>query len=219
MRISALLFALVLAAALGGAGPASARPLKLIMFGDSLTQGYGLAQGDGLVPQLQAWLRGRGHDVTLINAGVSGDTTAGGRSRIGWTLAGGGDAIVVELGGNDLLRGLPPKLTRTNLDAILSAIRAKGLPTLLVGLPAPPNFGADYARAFDAIFPDLAQRYDTLLMPDYFAPLRKGLSRQAALERYMQPDGIHPDAAGVRRIVPALGARVEQLLDRVKAVK
>ncbi|TMV70112.1 arylesterase [Thioclava sp. BHET1] len=196
---------------------ASAAPLRLIMFGDSLTQGYGLPDGEGLVPQLQSWLRAKGHDVTLLNAGVSGDTTAGGLSRIDWTLAGGGDAVVVELGGNDMLRGISPSVTRANLDAILKKIRAKHLPVLLIGIPAAGNYGADYAKAFDAIYPTLAQKYHTALVPDYYAPLEAAEPRAAAMRDFLQADGIHPNAAGVKRIVPALGPAVAALLAQVPA--
>lgn len=195
--------------------PAAAAPRTLIAFGDSLTQGYGLPEDQGLVPQLQAWLATRGQQVRVENAGVSGDTSAGGASRIGWTLAGGGDAIVVELGGNDLLRGIDPATTRANLDAILAACAAKGLPILLVGLPAPPNYGPDYQRAFDAIYPDLAAKYHALLVPDFFAPLLNGEDRAAALRAYMQADGIHPNAEGVQKIVAALGPRVLDLIARI----
>jgi acyl-CoA thioesterase-1 len=195
--------------------PAGAAPLKLIAFGDSLTQGHGLAPDRGFVAQLQGWLRAHGHDVTVENAGVSGDTTAGGAARIGWTLAGGGDAIIVELGGNDMLRGIDPATTRANLNAILKAVHAKGLPILLIGIPAPPNYGPEYEKQFDAIYPALATEYHAALVPDFFAPLRKGESRNQAMEKYMQPDGIHPNAAGVKRIVNALGPKVAALLGRV----
>ncbi|RMD46550.1 MAG: arylesterase, partial [Alphaproteobacteria bacterium] len=135
--------------ALGGG--AEARTLRVVALGDSLTQGYGLPAGQGFVPQLERWLRERGHDVELVNAGVSGDTTAGGRARIGWTLAGGADALIVALGGNDVLRGLPPEEARANLEAILAEAEARGIPVLLIGIDAPGNYGPDYERAFEAI--------------------------------------------------------------------
>ena len=204
----------VMLLALVAALPAAAAPLHLIALGDSLTQGFGLLPEDGLVPQLQDWLQAHGHDVTVLNAGVSGDTSAGGRSRIDWTLAGGGDAIIVELGGNDLLRGIDPAATRDNLDAILKAASAKGLPILLIGLSAPGNFGADYQTAFDAIYPDLAAKYHAMLVANFFAPLTAGTDRAAAMKADMQEDGIHPNAAGVRIIVDALGPQVGQLLAR-----
>ncbi|MBI1220700.1 MAG: arylesterase [Rhodobacteraceae bacterium] len=201
--------------ALFAALPAAAAPPQLIAFGDSLTEGYGLPPADGLVPQLQDWLQAHGHDVTVLNAGVSGDTSAGGKSRIDWTLAGGGDAIIVELGGNDMLRGIDPVATRDNLDAILQAASAKGLPILLIGLSAPGNYGADYQTTFDAIYPDLAAKYHAQLVPDFFAPLSAATDRAAAMKADMQDDGIHPNAAGVKIIVAALGPQVVQLLARV----
>ncbi|MDE3240381.1 MAG: arylesterase [Paracoccaceae bacterium] len=197
------------------AQPALAAPLKLIAFGDSLTQGYGLPEAQGLVPQLQDWLSAHGQDVTVENAGVSGDTSAGGASRIGWTLAGGGDAIIVELGGNDLLRGIPPETTRANLDAVMKAASDKGLPILLIGLPAPANYGPDYQKQFDAIYPALAAKYQAMLIPDYFAPLRAKTDRTQAMAAYMQPDGIHPNAEGVKVIVASLGPKVVALLKQV----
>lgn len=195
--------------------PAAAAPLQVIALGDSLTQGFGLPPEDGLVPQLQAWLQAHGHDLTVLNAGVSGDTSAGGRARIDWTLAGGGDAIIVELGGNDLLRGIDPAATRDNLEAILKAASARGLPILLIGLSAPGNFGADYQAEFDAIYPDLAAKYHAMLVPNFFAPLTAGTDRTAAMKADMQDDGIHPNAAGVKIIVDALGPKVVQLLAEV----
>ncbi len=179
--------------------------------GDSLTQGYGLAQGEGLVAQLQAWLAAHGAEVTVVNAGVSGDTTAGGRARLEWSLAEGADALMVNLGGNDMLRGIDPAETRANLDAILAAARARGLPVLLVGLPAPGNYGPGYKAAFDAIFPELAARHGALLAENYFAPLIAPDGR-GLRPGTMQPDGIHPSAEGVRAIVEWLGPQVLRLL-------
>lgn len=206
-----LLAGMLLAAATAGAAAAGQ---VLVAFGDSLTQGYGLAPEDGLVPQLQAWLRAHGHDVTVVNAGVSGDTTAGGLARIGWTLGSPADAIIVELGGNDVLRGIDPAASRANLDGILTAAAARGLPILLVGVPAPGNYGADYKQAFDAIYPELAAAHGADLVPDYFAPLTASGDRAQALAEDMQADGVHPNANGVKRIVAALGPRVEALLER-----
>src|SRR5690606_38850001 len=130
----------------------------------------GLAQGEGLVPQLQAWLDARGHDVEIVNAGVSGDTTMGGLSRLDWTLADRPDAMIVALGGNDLLRGIDPGLSRNNLDQILTRLAAEGIPALLVGLPAPGNYGAEYQSAFGALYPELAEEHGALLLPDMLAP-------------------------------------------------
>ena len=201
---------------LGMALPAAAEPLRLVALGDSLTQGFGLPEEDGLVPQLQAWLDAEGHDVKVINAGVSGDTTAGGRARLDWTLAEPADAMLVALGGNDLLRGIDPAESRANLDAILARLGAEGVPALLAGLPAPGNYGPEFQAAFEAMYPELAQTHGALLMPDLLAPIsEKHLTGQAFLE-LMQEDGIHPNAEGVAQVVEALGPLVEELLNRVE---
>lgn len=184
------------------AAPAFAGP-RVVMLGDSLVAGFGLAEADGVVPQLQAWLDARGAAAELVNAGVSGDTSAGGKARLDWALAEGADALVVELGGNDMLRGLPPALTRSNLDAIVETARARGLPVLIAGMQAPGNFGPDYKAAFDRIYPDLAQKHGALLYPAFLGALTEdGLEAARAL---MQPDGIHPNKEGVARIVEDLG--------------
>lgn len=190
--------------------------LTLVALGDSLTQGYGLPMDEGFVPQLQAWLAAQGRQVTVVNAGVSGDTTAGGKARIDWTLTPEVDALIVALGGNDLLRGLDPGASRANLEAILTAAEARGLPVLLVGMQAPGNYGPAYKAAFDSIYPDLAAAYGTLLADSFFAPLLAGGDNAAALRDLMQPDGIHPNAAGVARIVEGLGPQVLALLDRAR---
>jgi len=196
--------------------PALADPVRIAALGDSLTQGYGLATEDGLVPQLQAWLDARGHEVVVINAGVSGDTTAGGLSRLDWTLADNPDAMIVALGGNDLLRGIDPAVSRANLSAILTRLQADGVPALLVGLPAPGNYGPDFTAAFEAMYPDLAAEFDAGLLPDMLGPIsEKHLTGQAFMD-LMQADGIHPNAAGVALIVEAMGPAVEALITRVE---
>ncbi len=187
---------------------------RVLALGDSLTAGYGLPQDEGFVPQLNAWLAGQGVRAEVINAGVSGDTTAGGAARLEWALADGPQALIVNLGGNDLLRGLPPAQARANLTMIMEAAQAKGLPVLLVGMVAPGNFGPDYKAEFDAIYSDLAARYGTLFLPVYFAPIA---TDQGGLDPdFMQPDGIHPNAAGVVRIVEAMGPMVVELLAQIK---
>ncbi len=198
-------------------GAAQAEPLTLVAFGDSLTQGYGLPDGDGLVPQLQAWLTARGVDVTVLNAGVSGDTTAGGLSRIAWTLTPEVDAIIVTLGGNDLLRGIDPAETRANLDGILKETQARNLPTLLVPMVAPGNFGAGYKQAFDALYPDLAATHGAMLAQPFFAPLTGGSEDPAAMRPWLQADGIHPNKDGVAKVVEVLGPEVLALLQSVKS--
>ncbi|AWB49561.1 arylesterase [Gemmobacter aquarius] len=196
----------------GFVAQARAEPLTLVAFGDSLTQGYGLPDGDGLVPQLQAWLNANGADVTVLNAGVSGDTTAGGLSRIAWTLTPEVDAIIVTLGGNDLLRGIDPAETRRNLDGILTETKARSLPTLLVPMVAPGNFGAAYKTAFDALYPDLAVTHGATLAQPFFAPLTGGSQDPAAMQQWLQADGIHPNKEGVAKVVEVLGPEVLALL-------
>lgn len=195
------------------ATPAFAEPLTLVALGDSLTQGYGLPVEDGFVPQLQEWLADNGQEVTVVNAGVSGDTTAGGLARLDWSLSPDVDAMIVNLGGNDLLRGLEPAGSRANLDAILAGAQARGLPVLLVGMSAPGNYGPDYKAAFDAIFPELAATYAADLVPNFFAAILDPETRRFA-DGTMQDDGIHPNAEGVARIVAHIGPKVVALLDR-----
>ncbi|RBP92811.1 acyl-CoA thioesterase-1 [Rhodobacter sp. 140A] len=196
--------------------PAAAEMPEVLAFGDSLTQGYGLMPGEGLVPQLQGWLATQGTEVQVVNAGVSGDTTAGGRARIDWSLTPGIDAVIVELGGNDLLRGLPPAAARANLDAILATVTARGLPVLLVGLPAPGNYGPAYKAEFDAIWPALAAKYHALLLLDLLAPIAALPPEERAARGLMQGDNIHPSAAGVKLVVAALGPKVLELLAKAQ---
>ena len=195
------------------AGPAAAEPVVIAALGDSLTQGYGLPAEDGFVSQLQAWLTDQGADVQLINAGVSGDTTAGGLSRVAWTLTPDVDAMIVALGGNDLLRALDPAQTRENLTGIMEAADQAEVEVLLVGMEAPGNYGAEYKSEFDAIYPDLATAFDSLYVDSFFAGLREGGSMPdpATLRPFFQADGIHPNADGVARIVEAIGPEVLKL--------
>lgn len=197
-------------------GTAWGDPVTIAALGDSLTQGYGLPNGQGFVPQLQGWLDEAGEDVTLINAGVSGDTTAGGLSRIAWTLSDDVDALIVALGGNDLLRGIDPAVSRANLDGILSQARGLGVPVLLVGMDAPANYGARFEAAFDAMYPELAEQYDTLYHPNFLGALAAIGDRATALATYMQPDGIHPNPDGVALIVQDLGPSVQKLAQSVE---
>lgn len=197
------------------AGAAAAQPVTVAALGDSLTQGYGLPVDDGFVPQMQRWLTAQGAEVTLINAGVSGDTTAGGAARVGWTLADGVDAMIVTLGGNDMLRGIDPAAARANLQTILQTAEAAQIPVLLVGMQAPGNYGPDYKSAFDAIYPDLAQAHGTVFAESFFAGL-DAADDPAAAVRFMQADGIHPNAEGVERIVAALGPAVLELIARTR---
>ena len=191
---------------------AHAETVTLVAFGDSLTQGYGLVLEQGFVPQLQAYLTAAGDDVIVINAGVSGDTTAGGAARIDWTLTEDVDAVIVNLGGNDLLRGLPPEESRANMDKIAAAIAAKGLPMLIIPQAAPPNYGAEYQTAFDAIYPEIAAQYGADIAPPYFTPLTGGQPDPSAARPFMQEDGIHPNAEGVAKLVAFHGPQIRALI-------
>ncbi|MEM9392830.1 MAG: arylesterase [Pseudomonadota bacterium] len=197
--------------------PVWAEPVTIAALGDSLTQGYGLPQEDGFVPRLEAWLRARGHDVIVLNAGVSGDTTAGGLSRVDWTLTPDVDAMIVALGGNDLLRAIPPEASRANLDGILARAAVAEVDVLLVGLEAPGNYGPDYKAAFDEMYPILAEKYGALYARSFLAGLVDGVDRTEALTGMMQADGIHPNAEGVLRIVDTLGPYAEELVMRAQA--
>lgn len=203
--------AVALALLLAGAGAAAAE-VRILAFGDSLTQGFGLPEEEGFVPRLQAWLRANGApDAVVINAGVSGDTTAGGLARIDWALGDDPDAVIVALGGNDLLRGLDTGEMRTNLDGILSAIEARGLPMILAGLPAPPNYGEDYRRAFNGMFRDLAGEHGAIYYKSFLSGMGQGRNMFQVM-RLMQPDGIHPNAEGVEAIVDHIGPVVLELI-------
>jgi acyl-CoA thioesterase-1 len=200
----------VLALLWPGAGRPAPMPLRLLILGDSLTAGYGLPAADGFQAQLAAALHTRGRTVTVIDAAVSGDTTAGGRARLDWALGGGADAALVELGANDGLRGNDPGEMAANLTAILDALAARHIPVLLSGMYAPPNYGADYDAAFAGVFDRLGHRPGVIF--DRF--FLDGVAADPALN---QPDHLHPNAEGVRRIVARLLPQVEQLLDRVSA--
>lgn len=197
-----------------GASAASAETVTIAALGDSLTQGYGLVQEEGFVPQLEAWLQGQGADVVVINAGVSGDTTAGGLSRAAWTLTPEVDAMIVALGGNDLLRGIDPEVSRANLDGILQAAAAAEVDVLLVGMEAPLNYGPSYKAAFDGMYAELAAQHGVALFPRFFEGI---MAPEAALDearaQYMQADGIHPNAEGVAAIVEAMGSAVVGLIE------
>jgi acyl-CoA thioesterase I len=202
-------------------GAAAAEPVTIVALGDSLTAGFGLEdQADGLVPQLEGWLRERAVDVVVQNAGVSGDTTAGGLSRVAWALGPEADALIVTLGGNDLLRGLDPAGSRGNLEGILKAAATRNLPVLLVAMKAPGNFGPEYKAAFDGMYGDLAAQYGAVLADDFFAGLKAAgavPADPASMAAWMQADGIHPNEEGVRLIVEGLGPKVEELLAKVAA--
>ncbi|WP_199260781.1 arylesterase [Paracoccus binzhouensis] len=210
-----ILKALVLFLALAVAPVASAAPLRILAFGDSLTEGYGLPARDGLVPQLQAWLQARGHDAVVLNGGLSGDTTAGGRVRIGYSLARHKpDAVIVELGGNDLLLGFTPKMVEGNLDSILEQAGQGGRPLLLVGI-ALPDAEAPQREAWAGIWPRLGTRHGALVLENLYQPLYDGPGE--AYMSLLQSDGLHASAQGVRLIVETLGPKVEELIARAEA--
>ncbi|WP_323716795.1 arylesterase [Paracoccus aminovorans] len=214
MRLKALLLSLMLVLALA-AGPLAAAPLRILAFGDSLTEGYGLKRGQGLVPQLQAWLKARGHDVIVLNGGLSGDTTAGGRVRIGYSLARHRpDAVIVELGGNDLLMGFGPAMVEDNLDSILSQAGQNGRPLLLVGI-ALPQKDAPLREKWAGIWPRLGARHDALVLENLYQPLYDGPDEQYL--SLLQEDQLHASAKGVGLIVEALGPKVEELIARTEA--
>ncbi len=188
------------------AGVAKAQQ-RVVAFGDSLTAGFGLSVEEGFVPQLEAWLQGQGADVIVVNAGVSGDTTSGGLSRVGWVLGEGADLVILELGANDMLRGVAPSVARENLDAILADITGRGIKVLVAGMLAPPNYGAEYRAEFDAIYPELALKHGVELYPFFLAGLGKA-EGLVAFYGLMQADGMHPNAEGVMMIVEDMGPAV-----------
>ena len=192
-----------------GALPVQAAEIRLMMLGDSITAGYGLARGQALPARLEAALRAKGRAVRVIDAGVSGDTTAGGRARLDWALAENPNAVIVALGGNDGLRALEPRSSRANLAAILDALAAKRLPTMFAGMLAPPNLGADYGREFASSFSDLARERPNVV---FYPFLLEGVAGDLSLN---QPDGIHPNPAGVEEMVRRMLPYVESLLGKV----
>lgn len=201
------LAALLLTFTVTADGHAAGAPTRIVALGDSLTAGYGLPEADAFPVRLQAWLKAHGVDAEVVNAGVSGDTTAGGLARLDWALSGKIDAVLVELGANDALRGLDPDEARGNLDQILSRLQQRKLPVLLLGMRSPANWGTDYRDEFDAIYPDLAAAHHVLLYPFFL----EGVALQPALN---QPDGMHPNARGVESIVERVGPYVLRLLGK-----
>jgi acyl-CoA thioesterase-1 len=187
-----------------------AAPIKIVALGDSLTAGFGLPAAAAFPAKLQQALRARGIAADIINAGVSGDTASGGLARLDWSLPEGIDAVIVELGANDALRAIDPKVTRAALDGILRRLKERRVEVLLAGMRAPRNLGPDYAAAFDPVFPQLASDYDVLLYPFFL----EGVVTDAKLN---QPDGLHPTAAGIDVIVERILPKVEELVGRVRA--
>lgn len=206
--------AMLFNAASGGTAPAAAaetaRPVRVVAFGDSLTAGYGLSQGDAFPAQLERALKARGVSAVIANAGVSGDTSGDGLRRLDWSIPEGTQAVIVELGANDALRGIDPELTRSALDKILGRLAARKIRVLLAGMKAPANWGADYAKRFDAIYPELASKHGAELYPFFLDGVigRPGLNL---------PDGLHPQPAGVAEIVRRILPAVEKLVASVPA--
>ena len=208
--IAVALLATFFGGVFGPPATAADGPIRTIMaFGDSLTSGYGLPPADAFPVKLEAALRARGHAVRVINAGVAGDTTAGGRARLAWMLADKPDAVILELGANDGLRGLDPAETLANLRAIMEQLKAADLPVLLAGMRAPPNLGRDFGAEFDTIFATVALEYDALFYPFFL----EGVAARPTLN---QNDGIHPNSAGVAIVVERIIPSVEALLSRVQ---
>jgi acyl-CoA thioesterase-1 len=198
------------ATVLSAAGLAADAPVKIVALGDSLTAGYGLPPASAFPARLEAALRAKGLAVEIANAGVSGDTASGGLARLDWSVPQGTDAVIVELGANDALRGVAPETTRAALDSILRRLAERRIAVLLTGMRAPPNMGPDYVSAFDAIFPALAARYDPVFDPFFL----DGVAADRALN---QGDGLHPTAAGVDAIVRRILPKAEELIARAKA--
>jgi len=189
----------------GAISSARAEPFKIVGFGDSLMAGFGLGPGEGFTDKLQAALRAKGHDVTVANAGVSGDTTSGGLARLDWSVPDGTQLVILELGANDMLRGVSPDITRKNLDEMLGKLKKRKIAVLLAGMRAAPNLGADYQNAFDAIFPNLAKTYDVPLYPFFL----DGVAGQPGLRL---EDGLHPNAKGVDQMVERILPTVEKTI-------
>jgi acyl-CoA thioesterase-1 len=199
---------LIVAASLLGvleAPIAAAAPVEIVALGDSLTAGLGVEPGESFPEQLEAALRARGHDVTVANAGVSGDTASDGLARVEWSVPPEADIVIVALGANDALRGIDPAVTREALSKIIATLSGRGQRVLLAGMLAPRNLDDTYARAFDRIYPELAKEYGVALHPFFLA----GVATEPSLN---QPDGMHPNAAGVAKMVEAMLPQVEELV-------
>jgi len=199
------LAALALSAAIFLIGAARAEPRKIVGLGDSLMAGYGLDAGQSFPDRLQAALSRGGHDVVIANAGVSGDTTSGGLARLDWSVPDGTEIVILELGANDMLRGVAPEITRANLVATIERLKARGITIVLAGMRAAPNLGPDYRAAFDAIYPDLAKKYGLAFYPFF-------LDGVAANRKLQLDDGMHPNPAGVERMVDGFLPTMEKVL-------
>ncbi len=186
----------------------TAKPIKLVVLGDSLSAGYGLPAAAAFPVRLQKALDAKGIKVDMINAGVSGDTASGGRDRLDWSVPEGTDAVIVELGANDALRGIDPAVTRAALSDILTRLKARGVPVLVCGMVAPPNYGSDYAARFNAIYPELAKSFGVPLYPFFL----EGVAADTSLN---QADGMHPTVDGVDIVVKNILPMVEAFLGKL----
>lgn len=200
LRSSGVVAALLIVLFAGGA-PVMAKTPEILAFGDSLTAGFGLPPGESFPARLEAKLRADGIEARVVNAGVSGDTTAGGLARLDWALADKPDLVILELGANDALRGIDPATVRDNLDKMIAKIQATGAKLLLAGMQAPPNWGKEYQQKFDRIYPELAQAHDVTLYPFFL----DGVAMKAELN---QPDGLHPNERGVAAVVDQIAPYV-----------
>ncbi|MBL8644379.1 MAG: arylesterase [Rhodospirillaceae bacterium] len=212
LRFVALALSIVIAQLFGYGSVTAADqpPIRILAFGDSLTAGYGLADlADAFPAQLERALKAKGHNVTIVPGGISGDTTTGGLNRIDWSLSDKPDAVIVELGGNDGLRAVDPAVTEQSLDGLVARIRKDDIPVLLAGMLAPPNLGRDYAARFDAVFPRVAKKHGVLLYPFF-------LDGVAGIPALNQPDRIHPNPQGVKVIVEKILPSVEKLITQVQ---
>lgn len=205
-----LAIAVALSAQAAALDSSDAAPIRIVAFGDSLTAGYRLKPSEAFPVQLAAALKAKGYNVEVANAGVSGDTTAAGLARLDWSVPDGTEAVILELGANDALRGIAPNVTRTNLDAIVKKLRERKIEVLVAGMKAPKNFGDDYERQFEPIFVDLAEQYGALRYPFFL----DGVVLDTKLNL---DDGMHPTGEGVGVIVSRILPTVEQLIERVRA--
>jgi acyl-CoA thioesterase-1 len=192
--------------------PATAEPMRIVVFGDSLSAGLGLTAPQAFPARLEAALKAKGYDVRIENAGVSGDTASAGLARLEWSVREGTAAVILELGANDALRGVPPAVTKNALDAIVRRLKERNIEVLIAGMRAPPNLGAAYTRTFDAIFPEIAKTHGVALYPFF-------LDGVAAEPKLNLPDGIHPTADGIAVIVERILPAVEALIERAKTRK
>lgn len=208
-RLIAALFSIWMTIAVSGSALAE-DTLRLVGFGDSLMAGYRLGGNEGFPARLQAALVERGHAIEITDAGVSGDTTSGGLARLDWSIPEGVDGVILELGANDALRGLPPETTRKNLDAIIARLHERGIAVLLAGMLAPPNMGSDYEARFNAIYPELAAKHDVVLYPFFL----NNVTGDASL---LLSDGLHPNASGINRMVEGILPFAEDFLVRINA--